>query len=153
MSRKRSRRIVVAFVIFVAVVGISGLALKNYATPMQRDNIAVPLYTVGDANYAAALNEGKNIVKFGRLPFNMYSGGLAFSKPLDAREYLRSVGKEEDWGVYLLSGDFELDTKLVNGERYTTKSLLVIDRVGKNEDSGQSSTSDYQTFDQTQNVF
>ena len=108
MSRKRFRQIGVAFAIFVAIVGIGGLALKNYATPLQRDNIAVPLYTVGDANYAAALAEGKNIVKFGRLPFGIYQGGLAFKNPLDAREYLRRIGKEADWGVYQLSGDFEV---------------------------------------------
>ena len=136
------RRIAVVLAVFVAI----GLALRNYATPLQRNNVAVPVYTVGDANYATALSEGKNVVKFGRLLFGIYPGGLAFNNPGDAREYLRRIDKEADWGVYQLSGDFELDTIAVNGKRYTNRSLLVIGGVGKNEESGQSNAGGNQLF-------
>ena len=134
MSRKPLRwlrRIAVVSVVFVALVAVGGLVFKHYATPMRRDNINVPVYTVGDANYAAALNEGKNIVKFGRLPFGIYPGGIAFDDPLQARENLKEIGKEADWDVYQLSGDFALDTKPIESRRYTNKSLLVVRRVGR----------------------
>ena len=78
------RRFAIAAVGLVAVVVIGGFALNNYATPVQRNDIQRPLYTVGDPNYAVALDEGKNIVKFGRLPFGIYPGGLAFDDPQDA---------------------------------------------------------------------
>ena len=145
------RRIAAVLGSLLVMLAIGALLLKNYATPVQRDNINVPLYTIGDENYAAALKNGKNIVKFGRLPFGIYPGGLAFDDPLDAQEYLRSIGKESDWGVYQLSGDYELDTKLVNGKRCTTESLLVIGPAGQSEPSATMGTLDYQTFDQTPN--
>jgi hypothetical protein len=129
MSEKKTgwiRRLLVAAALTVTVVVTGGFAFKNYATPVQRANIEQPLYTVGDANYAVALNKGKNILKFGRLPFGVYPGGLAFSDPQDAWEHLRSIGKDQEWGVYQLTGDFELDTKLVDDQRYTTVSLAVI---------------------------
>ena len=104
-------------------------ALNSYATPIQRTQVDSPLYTVGDQNYAQALDEGKNIVKFGRLPLGVYPGGVAFSNPADAEEHLTEIGRADDWGVYLLSGDFDLDTTAVDGRHYTTRSLLVRERV------------------------
>ena len=66
-------------------------------------------------------------MKFGRLPLSIYSGGVAFESPQDARKYLEQQEKLDDgWKVYLLSGDFDLDTADVNGKRFTNKSLLVV---------------------------
>ena len=41
-------------------------SLSNYATPLQRQDIEKPMYTVGDDNDTKALDAGKNVVKFGR---------------------------------------------------------------------------------------
>ena len=135
MGRDRTRfrhRFITCVVVIVTLVVCGGLLLKNYATPKQRDDIETALFTVGDENYAKALSEGKNIVKFGRLPFGVYPGGIAFDKPSDAWNYLREIGKEDQWRVYQLSGDFELDAQKFSDQHYTIHSLLVIKSVPKN---------------------
>ena len=147
-SFKWKRRILVLLVGVGVVVGLV-VFLKGYATPTIRTDVAVPLFTVGDANYETALAEGKNIVKFGRLPFGFYSGGVAFDDAAEAREYIESIGKvEQGWKVYLLSGDFEQDTDLVNNSRFTNKSLLVLEPVDAIDPRV---IGDYEAFDQKPN--
>ena len=113
-----------AAVLLLAVV--LAFWLKSYATPTIRDDIKAPLYTIGDANYASALADGKSIVKFGRSPFGIYPGGVAFDNTEDANAHLAAIGKKElGWKVYVLSGDFGQDTVLIGDQHYTNKSLLV----------------------------
>lgn len=152
MSQKKKRwmrRLAVTALCLVIVMVIGGLSFKRFVTPVMRSEVERSLYTVGDANYEAALNNGKNIVKFGRLPFGLYAGGLAFSDPQEAWEYLQIIGKDQEWGVYRLSGDFELDTKLVEDQRYTTVSLVVLEGVEPSDAADEMLAMNYKSFDQT----
>lgn len=114
-------------------------SLSKYAKPLQRQDIEKPLYTVGDENYSKALDAGKNVVKFGRTIGGIYPGGLAFQTPEAAHQHLQSIGKEEVWGVYVLSGDYDRDSKTFSGQRHTTVSLMVIDRIVQDGQSAASS--------------
>lgn len=134
-GRRWLKRLSAAFLLSVIALFAGFYSLSRYATPLQRENIQQPLYTVGDENYAAALGAGKNVVKFGRLPGGIYPGGLAFATPDAASEYLRSIGKENTWGVYMLSGDYEMDSEDHAGQRHTTVSLVVIEAVDFSEKS------------------
>jgi hypothetical protein len=150
LTKKKSkwlRRLAFLFTAFVLVVAAGAIFLKSYATPTIRNQVNTPLFTVGDGNYSVALSEGKNIVKFGRLPFGIYPGGISFDNAKEARQYIEEQGKsEEGWQVYLLSGDFELDSSLISGRRHTNKSLLVVEAVtGNNEELSVG----YVAFDQT----
>ncbi|MEH6473681.1 MAG: hypothetical protein V7752_20855 [Halopseudomonas sp.] len=97
---------------------------------MQRTEISQSIFTIGDANYQQALNEGKNIVKFGQMFWGLYPGGLAFSDPSKAEAFIRSNKSVLDkfssgWAIYELSGDLILDTEQMGKQRYLNKSLLV----------------------------
>ncbi len=135
VGRRWMKRLAFTFLLGVMALFVGFSSLSRYATPLQRENIQQPLYTVGDENYAAALGDGKNVVKFGRLPGGIYPGGLAFSTPDAASEHLRSIGKEDTWGVYMLSGDDEMDSEDYAGQRHTTVSLLVVEEVDVIEES------------------
>ena len=138
------RRLFIFLALFVVAVVVGGLFLKNYVTPTIRTEINTQLLTVGDENYSVALAGDKKIVKFGRLPFGIYPGGVAFDDADEAAEYLEEIGKvESGWKVYVLSGDFELDTILAGERRFTNKSLLVIKEARERIEIG------YETFDQT----
>ncbi len=114
----------------VFLLGLLGYVwFQNHARPYQRSNIDASLFTVGDASYAQAMEDGKQVVTIGRMPLGLYPGGLAFSDPEDARQYLRDQNQTGQWGIYRLSGDYGLDTTDVNGQRYTTRSLMVIERL------------------------
>ena len=112
---------------FAIAAVLLGVAFTAYATPFRRENIKTPIFTIGDGNYAAAMNNGKNVVKFGPLPLGFYSGGVAFENREAAWSHLVKLGKQDDgWGVYSLSGDFQLDTYQIDGRAYIDKSLLVV---------------------------
>jgi len=56
----------------------------------------------------------------------LYTGGLAFSKPEEAKTYMRENDWDRSkWDVYLLSGDYDMD--VTNG--HINKSLLVLSKV------------------------
>jgi hypothetical protein len=115
----------------VVVVAASAAAVyfwfEHYKTPMVRGEIESPLFTVGSADYSAAMQQGKKVVEFGPLPGSaFYAGGVAFRTPEEALEWLVHSGKyDKGWRVYELTGDFELDTHMVRGLPHTNKSLLV----------------------------
>lgn len=90
-------------------------SLSNYATPLRRQDIEKPLYTVGDENDWKALDAGKNVVQFGRMIGGIYLGGLAFQTPEAAHQHLQSIGRKEVWGVYVLSGNYDRDFETFSG--------------------------------------
>jgi hypothetical protein len=135
---KTLRRSAWALAVFVALGIISGIAFNSFATPVRRENIQTPIFTIGDETYATALNDGRSVVKFGALPFGLYSGGMAFDNDQDARNCLAEFGHPDDgWGVYRLSGDFQLDTYAAGGRTYTNKSLLVVERSIRDDEATQ----------------
>lgn len=127
MTRKWLKRIFVALALLV-VIGVSAIYwLQSFATPTVREHVDNPLFTIGDATYAQALGQGKNIVKFGPLPLGLYPGGMAFDNAEEAAAYLDKLNPPNpNWNVYVLSGDYQLDTYENAGQRYTDKSLLVL---------------------------
>jgi hypothetical protein len=136
LKSKLWKRIAWTFAALAAVVVLAGVSFSSFATPLRRETIQTPIYTIGDGNYSRALDDGKNIVKFGPLPLGLYTGGIAFDNQEDAWNHLREVGKQNDgWGVYRLSGDFDLDTYQTGARRYTDKSLLVIARSDRDGQS------------------
>ena len=90
-------------------------SLSNYATPLRRQDIEKPLYTVGDENDSKTLDAGKNVVQFGRMIGGIYLGGLAFQTPEAAHQHLQSIGRKEVWGVYVLSGNYDRDFDTFSG--------------------------------------
>ena len=90
-------------------------SLSNYATPLRRQDIEKPLYTVGDENDSKALDAGKNVVQFGRMIGGIYFGELAFQTPEAAHQHLQSIGRKEVWGVYVLSGNYDRDFETFSG--------------------------------------
>ena len=112
---------------FIILATCSFLGFQSYATPTIRENVGSPIYTIGDPGYAKAIENGKNIVKFGPLPFGFYTGGIAFENQQDADLYITGNKKNDGWGVYRLSGDFEIDTYEYEGQTYINKSLLVLE--------------------------
>lgn len=125
-----SRLSLVALSAATLLVGGGLVMLQVHAKPFVRNVVETPVYTVGDADDAAALSKHRRVTKLGPLPLGVYAGGLAFSSPKEARDYLRQTGHDGDgWGVYELSGDFDLDTREVEGRHHITRTLLVVRRV------------------------
>jgi hypothetical protein len=128
-------RLALRLLVMISLVGgccVGGYFwFEHYRTPMVRGHVESPVYTVGSTRYAEALRDGKYVVEFGPLPGSaFYAGGLAFRQPEEALAWLRQTGKyDKGWRVYVLSGDFELDTHLVRGLPHTNKTLLVTAEV------------------------
>jgi hypothetical protein len=121
-----------AIVLAAATVLLGGgfVMLQVHAKPFVRNVVETPIYTVGDGDDAAALQQNRRVTKLGPMPLGLYRGGLAFESAGEAREYLRARGHTGDgWEVYELSGDFDLDTREVDGRRYINRTLLVVRRV------------------------
>jgi hypothetical protein len=120
----------IVFVIVVSLTIVGWLGLKDVFTPLQRDNIDKPIYTIGDLNYEKAISAGKKVVKFGPAFWGIYPGGLAFEDVSKAEAFFKAQKQKfsavsSDWGIYKLSVDFKLDT-VKNGELfYLNKSLFV----------------------------
>ncbi len=130
MKWKVVKRIGIAFSTLVVLAVAAGIIFNSYATPTFRESIQVPIFTVGDQNYSRAIDSGKNVVKLGPLPLGIYSGGIAFRNYEGAAKHLKSLHKQDaGWGVYRLSGDFQLDTYECEGQTYINKSLLVVARA------------------------
>ncbi|WP_419810586.1 hypothetical protein [Bacterioplanoides sp.] len=108
------------------------LGVKDALTPVVRDNIGTPIYTLGDSSYQQALAQQKQVLKFGPLFWGQYPGGLAFTSAEQALQYLRQNPEEfpdsSEWGVYQLSGDLERDVNYngATGQLHIRHSLLVI---------------------------
>ena len=118
-----------AFVVLLLAVTV-WFGVKDALNPIQRTDISQPVFTIGDANYLQALNEGKHIVKFGRMFWGLYPGGLAFTTHDEALDFTRTNQNllenfSTGWAIYELSGDLSQDTYLHGNQRYLNKSLLV----------------------------
>ncbi|MGS2722471.1 hypothetical protein ACVBEJ_01920 [Porticoccus sp. GXU_MW_L64] len=126
----------VKFIKYTAIVLVFSaliiwLGVKDAFNPIQRSEINSPIFTIGDLSYQKALSEGKGVVKFGPLFWGLYPGGIAFSNPGEAQDFI--LGNQElldsfssGWAIYELSGDMSLDTYRDGENRYINKSLLVI---------------------------
>ncbi len=126
--------VAIGVVLMLAVVVWFGA--RDCFSPMNRENVQLPIYTIGDSGYGTALQEGKNIVKFGPAFWGLYPGGLAFKDVLSAEKYMKGNRQlldkfSEGWAVYRLSGDFTLDTYVRGEGYYINRSLLVV-AVGEN---------------------
>ena len=123
-------------ILFVLVTaGIGWLGVKDALTPIERKNTAHPIYTIGDVNYQTALKSETSILKFGKMFWGLYPGGLAFESPEAAISYMESNEHilekfSSGWAVYELSGDYNLDTH-GSSPRYLNNSMLVIRSVDK----------------------
>jgi len=130
-------KVIKYFILFFSLLCVViWLGIKDSFTPIQRTEIAHPIYTIGDIQYQKALESGKNVVKFGCMFWSIYPGGLAFRTIDEAIEFSQNNKKflkkfSTGWAVYKLSGDFTLDTYLVDTQRYINKSLLVTKLVKK----------------------
>jgi len=117
-------------IITVSIAVLIGIAavfeIGKNATPINRNDISSPIYTIGDKSYELALKENKAVVKFGPMFMGMYPGGLAFSNPEAARKYMiENDWDVKKWDVYQLSGDYDRDVR--NG--HIDKSLRVLNKV------------------------
>jgi hypothetical protein len=125
-----SRRATIALAGAAILVAGGFVVLQVHAKPFVRNGVESPIYTVGDSHYADALNDERRVSKLGPIPLGLYRGGRAFGTTEEARQYIREAGHEEDgWGVYELSGDFDLDTREIDGRYYIARTLLVVRRV------------------------
>lgn len=120
--------------ILIVVLAIFYTGVKDSLSPLQREQINNPIFTIGDINYKRALKEGKNIVKFGPMFWGIYPGGIVFSTPQKAKNYIQNNSKllskfSSGWAIYKLSGDMDFDATLVNNNQYLNKSLLVVEAV------------------------
>ena len=116
--------------IFTMLVTTVWLGIKDAIVPMKRTEISQAIYTIGDGNYKTALNDGKNIVKFGPMFWKLYPGGMAFATPNQARDFIQNNKEGLDqfssgWAIYQLSGDLSLDTYQIDKQRYLNKSLFI----------------------------
>lgn len=105
--------------------------VKDALHPIQSAPGSQPVYTVGDLHYLQALNNDKNVVKFGRMFWGLYPGGLAFSSPEEALLFVQNNQAFLDqfssgWAVYELSGDYDQDTYISGERRYLKHSMLVL---------------------------
>lgn len=83
--------------------------LRN-AEPYQRQNAAMPLYTVGDSTLSIGLASGQQTVRLGPLFWGLIDGAPAFSSVLEARAWL-ARNPQLNWRVYELAGDYGLDSE------------------------------------------
>ncbi len=117
--------------ILVALSSLVWLGVKDAIAPVMRSDVDSPIFTVGDGHYRDALASGSQVLKFGRLFWGIYPGGLAFESAEAATQYLH-LHKEEletissDWSVYRLSGEYQLDTYVKDDQRYIKSSMLVL---------------------------
>ena len=110
------------------------LGVKDALSPTQRVDTSQPVFTIGDIGYLQALRENKRIIKFGPMFWGLYPGGLAFSTPDQAAAFIHSHKDQLDWfssgwAVYELSGDFNRDTREIDGSRYLNRSLFITGQV------------------------
>ncbi|WP_448215697.1 hypothetical protein [Endozoicomonas sp. 2B-B] len=123
-------------ILIIAIAAIVWFGVMDSITPLVREDITHPIFTIGDASYQSALSEGKNIIKFGPMFWGLYPGGLAFKSAREATAFMQNNQSELDkfasgWAVYELTGDFEMDTHSSGQHRYLNQSLLVRQRVGQ----------------------
>jgi hypothetical protein len=115
-------------ILITAILIVYGIIeFKSKLTPVVRFNIENHIYTIGDKSYSSSLKDQKNIIKFGSMFFGLYPGGLAFSSVKEAKEYMRKHELSVDkWSIYLLSGDYKLDTQngfIINSMIVTKEAL------------------------------
>lgn len=128
------KKLSLSIVVLLSVALIAWIGVKDAFNPIKRESVQVPMYTIGDINYAEALAQGKKVVKFGPLFWGTYPGGIAFNNPKEAEDYIKNNSEllntfSEGWGIYELSGDFALDTEKNGDHRYINKSLFVIKTI------------------------
>ena len=128
------------FLKYVALLAIAfaiviWLGVKDELTPVVREDIRTPIYTLGDGSYQQALAQQKQVLKFGPMFWGQYPGGLAFTDAEQALHYLKQNPQEfsdsSEWGVYQLSGDLERDVDYngYSGQLHIRHSLLVIKQI------------------------
>lgn len=115
--------LILAFPVLVFVPG--------FHSPTQRhpSEVKSPIYTIGDAGYELALQEGRRVIKFGPLPWNLYPGGRAFLSLEEAAAFRARQPDPHRWSIYELSGDLERDTHRVGNELFTNKPLVLTEAV------------------------
>ena len=128
------RKFSLGVLVLLSIALITWAGTKDALTPIKRERVEQSIYTIGDLNYAKALTQGKNVIKFGPIFWGAYPGGIAFNNVKDAEDYIKNNTELLDtlsggWGVYELSGDFALDTEKNGDQRYTNKSLFVIKTI------------------------
>ena len=120
------KKIIITLSILLIIAMIAFIEFGRKSTPIERHNISTPIYTIGDKTYDLALNDKKTVVKFGPMFMGLYSGGLAFSSPEEAKKYMFENNWDKNkWDIYLLSGDYDID--VTNG--HINKSLMVVSKV------------------------
>ncbi len=136
MNHKRTFILIDLLLIIVMLSYVAYCWYSGYLTPLVREKINMPLYTIGNKTFSESLQKGKKKMKVGPLPGNFYTGSIAFNQINDARQYLIETRKiANGWRIYQLSGDFTHDTYFVNGKIRTNKALLVIKDVTAENDS------------------
>lgn len=111
-------------VVLVALGGFGAYEIQRKATPLVRNAVTLPIYTIGETKgYGQALSSGKHVVKFGPMFWGIYPGGLAFKNADATHAYMVKKGLDRNnWSVFVLSGDYALDAT----KGFTNKSLLVL---------------------------
>ena len=101
-----------------------------------------------------AVDAGEGVIQLGSLPLGIYAGQQVFRTPQEARLHLEYLRKEKsDWGVYQLSGDFEIDTySQGDGRHFIRRTLLANRKHEFRELVGRTGTDlSVKQFDQTPN--
>ncbi|WOG27275.1 hypothetical protein [Endozoicomonas sp. 8E] len=65
-------------ILIIVLAAIVWFGVMDSFSPLVREDITHPIFTIGDASYQSALSEGKSIIKFGPVFWGLYPGGLAF---------------------------------------------------------------------------
>lgn len=120
--------------IFLVLSVFVWFGIKDALNPTLRTKIDKPVFTIGDIGYHQALEQGRNVVKFGQMFWGIYPGGLAFESSEEAINFTRSHQEilndfSSGWSIYELSGDLAQDTYQKGNQRYLNKSLLVVKAV------------------------
>lgn len=125
----------IVLIILLLSIGV-WFGIKDALEPVSRAEVLNPIYTIGDLSYQKALEQNKNIIKFGKMFWGIYPGGLAFNSPEEALEFVTDNQDvlnsfSSGWKLYKLSGDMMLDTYQRDGQKYLSNSLLVMGTVSK----------------------
>ena len=125
----KKRKILVPLFISL-LIAFATMEFRMAANATVRSDIEEPIYTIERKGCSKALSTGKHVLKLGPMFWGLYPAGMAFKTPEDAREYMKNKDMNaEEWGVYRLSGDYELDVDKQSNPHYINKSLMIIEKV------------------------
>ncbi|MCA9172998.1 MAG: hypothetical protein KDB14_00715 [Planctomycetales bacterium] len=113
----------------VALLGLQCSAA--WLHPTVRDSVEQPIYAICAPDQVQALDTGRDVILWGRLPLGLYQGGRVFGTSRDALMHLQQRGMlAQGYAVCRMSGDFSKDTYQVGSQSFMSHTLQVSERIG-----------------------